>query len=79
MTIDVGSVMTGIGIGVGVFVVTSQWKINKEVIKLMAQFDMLKEGIKNLGDLETYFKRQRKLESIVEVILKDKNIKGVEL
>lgn len=65
MTIDVQSILAGIGIGVSLWVIKSQSVINKEVVVLSTKFDMMKEGLKNLNDLNDYFRRTRTLEEII--------------
>lgn len=74
MTIDVQSILTGIGIGVSLWVIKSQATINKEVVVLGAKFDMMKDGLKNLNDLNDYFRRQRALEKTVETYLTSKGV-----
>jgi len=77
MTIDVQSILAGIGIGVSLWVIKSQSTINKEVVVLSTKFDMMKEGLKNLNDLNEYYSRTRRLEEI----MKEKGLKnkGVDL
>jgi len=74
MTIDVQSILAGIGIGVSLWVIKSQSVINKEVVVLSTKFDMMKEGLKNLNDLNEYFRRTRTLEEIIR-----NKEKGVDL
>lgn len=76
MTIDVQSILAGVGIGISLWVIKSQATINKEVVVLSTKFDMMKEGLKNLNDLNDYFRRTRQLEELMkEKVLK----KGVDL
>ncbi len=74
MTLDVQSILAGIGIGVSLWVIKSQAVINKEVVVLSTKFDMMKEGLKNLNDLNDYFRRTRTLEEIIKT-----REKGVDL
>lgn len=74
MTIDVQSILAGIGIGVSLWVIKSQAVINKEVVVLSTKFDMMKEGLKNLNDLNDYFRRTRDLEDVIK-----KQSRGVDL
>lgn len=74
VTIDVQSILAGIGIGVSLWVIKSQATINKEVVVLSTKFDMMKEGLKNLNDLNEYFRRTRTLEEIIKT-----RDKGVDL